>query len=46
MGRKGKGGGKGGRGASIFKHFPGIGSVEVSVREEEGERRWERARER
>ena len=43
MGRKGNGGRGGGRGASIFKPLPGISSVEVSVRKEEGKRRWEGA---
>lgn len=43
MGRKGNGGKGGVRGASIFKALPGISSVEVSVRKEEGKRRWERA---
>ena len=42
MGRKGNGGKGGARGASIFKALPGISSVEVSVRKEEGKRRWER----
>lgn len=43
MGRKGNGGRGGGRGASIFKPLPGISSVEVSVRKEEGKRRGEGA---
>lgn len=43
MGRKGNGGRGGGRGASIFKPLPGISSVEVSVRKEEGKRREEGA---